>query len=117
MNINLKYKNAIGVDQLKNLRTFYEGTTAMANGIVFDVDAVSLKRLDILKHSSENIVFTDVNNNSITLSSSEIPNLIDTLKSNLSLKYVKLHNLYNNLKLDIENVTYKTAVSAFSDID
>lgn len=114
--IKKEENNLIGENKLKLLKTEFEITSASVDNLVFDTDNDSLRRLDILKYSTEDIYFKDHNNDTVIISPSNISNYIDKLKIKLSNRYTKINTLYNNIKIN-GTFTLKQAQSAFENLD
>jgi hypothetical protein len=114
--ITSSFNKPIDIYELKMYKTQFEMLSASINNIIFDTDAESLRRLDILKNSTEDINFKDHNNETVTISPSTMSNYVDQLKIKLSSRYTKINTLYNNIKAN-ENFTLKETISAFESLD
>ena len=109
MKFKLHYKEEnkiIDASELKIIKSIFSPLTSTVNNICFDVDQESLHIIDILSKKSGTIDFKDAYNNTISLSGSELENIL-----------IK-NQLYNNLKtqIGISDITYSQAYSAFENL-
>ncbi len=114
--ITFESNKLVKEDKLKSFKTEYELISASVDNLVFDTDNDSLRRLDILKNSTEDIHFKDHNNDTVIISPSDFNNYVDRLKIKLSNRYTKINTLYNNIKIN-GTITLNQAQSAFESLD
>lgn len=113
-----KYENLpIDPVELKKLKTEYENLSTEIDGIVFDTDSESLKRLDILSSKTNTVYnFKDFNNDVVLLSGNQIGDYYLKMKEKLADRYNTINEIYYNLREDF-NLTSTQAISVFESLD
>lgn len=106
----------IDLDILYETKLDIESYPVLIDSITFDVDSESLKRLDMISNIEGEIYFREANNNTLTLSGTELQYYIPIIKSKLGARFIAINEVYNNLKVSIsagEELTFANVISSF----
>lgn len=106
----------LDIESLYTIKLDIESYPISADGMFFDVDSDSLKRLDVISNIEDEINFKDANNNTFILSGTELQYYIPIVKNKLGARFVAINDVYNNLKVSIsaeKDITYAYAISSF----
>lgn len=106
----------IDLDGLYETKVNIESYPLSVDGISFDVDSQSIERLDMISNIEGEINFREANNNTLTLSGTELQYYIPIIKNKLGVRFVAINEVYNNLKVSIsagEELTYANVLSSF----
>jgi len=118
IDIKLITDNTLYLDfeNLKSLKHYYEDQSIEVDSIYFDVDYISLSRLQMISYLDKIVQFRDANNEIVSLSGSQIKTYIPTIEGKLGERYEKINEFYNTYKVKLsasEIITHYNAASAF----
>jgi len=126
MNIDIKLienspfessNESCGYESLTRYRSIYENFPIIVDNISYDIGLDSLQRLEFISLLDYEIEFFDSNNETLSLSGSEIKTILPTIKNNLGIRYNKISKIYNTLKGklsgDSANLSHYEALSCF----